>query len=900
MFKRHILFLASLCMVSGSIFAQQPTQAQIQMFQNLPAAQQKALAKQYGYTLPSTSNSSQNDQQLTNPTILTPRTQTQASEPLAKPNMSQDKKETPPELKRFGLDLFAASPSTFAPVSDAPIPSNYRVGPGDEIVVQLFGKDNDTYRLTVNRQGVVNFPSLGPISVSGMSFSQVKHSLTQRINEQIIGVRSDITLGELRTMQIFVMGDAYKPGAYTVSALTTISQALYYSGGFSHSGALRDIQLKRNGKIIRHLDLYNLLLNGDSSNDVRLMPEDVVLVKPVKNTVKVQGEVTRPAIYEVTQGETFQELIHNAGGFTSNAYTDQIQVTRLTPAGDRKILTLTNSSASLNQKVQRGDEITVNLASDNYQNYVKIDGDIVHPGYIEWHHDLHISDVFHSLTSSFNPTADVNYAVVVREINPQHNIRVYQFSLANALLHPESADNLKLQSHDQILVFNRFGGDDLKQTSESDNTDTTGKHTKQTATVAKSFSQAQQQANDEKEHDKKVASGENTLDTKDVSIEQTKWLFQGKKVTKDQIKLLKQNTRRALLAQVLLKLRQQSVYGHPAQIVEVSGEVKHPGLYPITQHDNIKDMVDAAGGLTQYAYIQHAEIARKVTNDHRSNTHIIQFNLNNALLGDAQDNLALAPNDRINILEQPGIKEQNTVVLRGEVRFPGTYTVSKGETLGELLKRAGGLTNYAYPQGAIFTRESLRLKEQKLLEGYADDMRKEVATKSLSADSKQASTVMTDPDKTLAFIKEATNTKALGRLVIQLNKIEEGNLRADLMLEDGDFLYVPTYSNTISIMGEVQVGITYLLDPRLSIDDYIEKAGGMKRQADEDRIFIVHANGSVTKPHNGFWFGRNSESLVAGDTIVVPVDTNYRDALSIWTAATQILYQTGVAVNALK
>ncbi|MCO7034788.1 polysaccharide biosynthesis/export family protein, partial [Vibrio paracholerae] len=152
--------------------------------------------------------------------------------------------------------------STFAPVSDVPVPSDYRVGPGDELVIQLFGKENRTHRLRVNRDGVVNFPALGPISVAGLSFSEVRTSLTQRVQEQMIGVRSDITLGELRTMQIFVMGEAYKPGAYTVSALTTISQAIYYSGGFSQSGALRNIQLKRDGQVIRQLDLYDLLLKG--------------------------------------------------------------------------------------------------------------------------------------------------------------------------------------------------------------------------------------------------------------------------------------------------------------------------------------------------------------------------------------------------------------------------------------------------------------------------------------------------------------------------------------------------------------------------------------------------------------------------------------------------------------
>lgn len=255
--------------------------------------------------------------------------------------------------------------------------------------------------------------------------------------------------------------------------------------------------------------------------------------------------------------------------------------------------------------------------------------------------------------------------------------------------------------------------------------------------------------------------------------------------------------------------------------------------------------------------------------------------------------------DKLNVLEKPAAKIQQTVVLQGEVLFPGTYTVRQGETLAELLKRAGGLTEFANPRGAIFTREALRLQEQKLLNQYAADMRAETAKKTFRADT-NLSSVISDPAKTLAFVEEASRSKALGRMVVQLSRIMRDEPGADFMLEDGDFLFVPTFRNTISIMGEVQVPVTYLLDSGLNVDDYLNKAGGVKKQADADRIFVVRADGSVYKPNSGYWFGNNKEKLQAGDTIVVPIDTDYRDALSTWTAATQILYQTGVAINALK
>ncbi|CCN70266.1 OtnA protein (fragment) [Vibrio nigripulchritudo SFn118] len=614
-----------------------------------------------------------------------------------------------------------------------------------------------------------------------MTFSDVRDFLNQRVKEQMIGVRSDISLGEMHTMQVFVMGDAYKPGAYTVSALTTISQAIYYSGGFSESGALRNVQLKRNSQVIRKLDMYDLLLKGD----------------------------------------------------------------------------------------------------------------VRHPGYIEWKSGLRIADLFQSVDTSFNSTADVSYAVVVREINPQRDIEVYQVSLANAILSPTSKDNLKLNSRDRVLVFNRFNNEDLDTLADQE-----------TVTKAKTLEQAQLQAQQEQLKEQEVMSSSVAVSSAtplEKGSKQSKIVFRGKEITKDDFEALKQNTRRTLLAPVLLQLQQQSRLGLAPQIAEVFGEVKHPGRYPITPRMTISTLIEAAGGLTYNAFTINAELARTVINskDERASIDVERIDLRQAIQGSTAADAIIVGRDRLNILEKPNVKLQSTVTLQGEVRFPGTYTVRQGETLGELLERAGGLTEFAHPQGAIFTREALRLQEQKLLNQYAADMRAETAKKTFRADSNMGS-VISDPDKTLKFVEEASRSKALGRMVVQLNRILKDQRSADFMLEDGDFLFVPTFRNTVSIMGEVQVPITYLLDNKLDVDDYLNKAGGAKKQADEDRIFVVRADGSVYKPTSGYWFGNNHEELKAGDTIVVPIDTDYRDALSTWTAATQILYQTGVAINALK
>ncbi|EPW6435947.1 SLBB domain-containing protein [Vibrio parahaemolyticus] len=878
--------------------AQTPTPEQIKMFQNLPADQQQALASKYGFSIPSSPSSNKSPYE--NPQLIKPRAESIGA---VSSNIEEQwlKKGEQEELKRFGLELFAGSPSTFAPLSDVPVPANYTVGAGDEIIVQLFGKENETHRLRVNRAGTINFPSLGPVNVAGMHFSDVRNSLTQRVKEQMIGVRSDISLGELRTMQVFVMGDAYKPGAYAVSALTTISQAIYYSGGFGESGALRDIQLKRDGKIIRKLDMYDLLLKGDASNDVRLLPGDVVLIGSVNDTVSIEGEINRPAIYEVKAGETYQQLIQMAGGFTANAHVEQLEIKRYASHGAREALTLDfNKTQDRQSKVKNGDAIKILKKSEELTRYVQIEGDVRHPGYVEWRNGLRIADLFKYVDSAFNSTADVNYAVVVREINPQRDIEVFQLSLANAILSPGSQDNLQLQSRDRILVFNRFNNEDLDTLA-----------TQEAVSKAKTLEQAQEQAELEQQKEQEVMSSSvavshsanGTLNNQNTTeqAKPAKIIFRGKEITEGDFEKLKQNTRRTLLAPVLLQLQQQSRLGLAPQIAEVFGEVKHPGRYPITPRMTVSTLIEAAGGLTYNAFTINAELARTAINsaDERAYIDVERIDLRKAIQGSASDDAIIVGRDRLNILEKPNVKLQSTVTLQGEVRFPGTYTVRQGETLSELLERAGGLTEFAHPQGAIFTREALRLQEQKLLNQYAADMRAETAKKTFRADSNMGS-VISDPDKTLKFVEEASRSKALGRMVVQLNRILKDERSADFMLEDGDFLFVPTFRNTVSIMGEVQVPITYLLDNKLNVDDYLNKAGGAKKQADEDRIFVVRADGSVYKPTSGYWFGNNHEELKAGDTIVVPIDTDYRDALSTWTAATQILYQTGVAINALK
>lgn len=833
----NFLFAYLVIFITGFAQAQTPTAEQMEIFKNLPAEQQQALAKEYGVSLPGSA-----------PTSSSPKLEeVDVSKPReVKATTATDSTK---KLSRFGASLFANSPSTFAPTSDAPVPANYPVGVGDEIVVQLFGKENATYRLIVNRKGEIQFPSLGPIQVAGMEFAQVSDMLTQRVKEQMIGVNSSISLGKLRSIQIFVMGDAYKPGAYTVSALTTISQAIYYSGGFGKNGALRNVQLKRNGRVVRELDLYDLLLKGDTSNDVRLLSGDVVLINPVQKLVEIGGEVNRPAIYELMPGETLRDVVNMAGGFTANAYLEKVNLKRYHEGDRRDLITLNLSKANeLSKRLASGDSISVKRKSGKLTAFVEVKGDVQHPGYFAWKPNLKVADLFSNLEAGINDTTDVGYAILVREINERKDIEVLQLNLAAAILDPSSNDNYTLRNRDVLLVFNR------KNTGVS------------------------------------VSSKEKIQDDAETSA-----LISARKQEESK------NTRQALLAPVLLQLRQQAKLGESPKIVDVFGEIHHPGRYPLIDGMSLTNLVAAAGGLTYEAYTANAELSR-VNEDattEQVSADIKAIDLRVVLAQDeGEQDIILRPGDRLNVLAKPDAKYNARITLSGEVRFPGTYQIRRGETLSQLIERAGGLTEYAYAKGAVFTREGLRKQEARLLREYAEDIRRETAKQTFRADKNIAASI-SDPDKTVKFVEEAVKTKALGRMVIELDQVIANNASADVVLEDGDFLHVPLYRNTVSIMGEVQMPISYHLDRRLSLNDYIDKAGGAKKQADVARVFVIRADGSVFKPASGYWFGNKRHRLSPGDAIVVPLDTNYRDALSTWSTATQILYQTGVAIKAL-
>lgn len=880
-----------------AIAANQISQQQLEQFKKLPPSQQEALAKSMGVDLNSikgqlSKGGSSEDKKNTE---TFPRgTQFDADgNPLSEEEF--DELEDSDELKPFGYDVFANSPQTFAPMMDIAIPADYIIGPGDKISIQVFGKEKDELELTVNREGQIIFPAHGPFTVSGLSFNEMKRLLTARIKEKVIGVDVVVGIASLRSMRVFVLGGAHKPGPYTLSSLSSVTHAIFAAGGISDIGSLRNIQLKRAGKLVTSIDLYDLLIKGDSRSDVLLQSGDVIFIAPKGNTISVEGEVRRPAIYELSQKENFNDVLAMSGGLLPTAFAKTTRVERYNQDSLRTVVNIDLTKESdLAKEAHAGDAVYVMKAAEMFEQSITVIGAVTRPGKYQWQTGQRITDIFPNIDSHLLNSADLNYSIVVREIDIARNIEILQFDLAKAISSPNSTDNIVLQGNDKILVFasviklidSKINLDSLAFTQDN---------------LAKKEQELAKEKYKQKQFWLKYGDSEQVaqLDSDEAAaaklVEQSIAQFSGGELEEElDLKELTLFSRQRLLMPIIEKLKRQGKSGQPIQLVEADGEVKFPGLYPLARNARVSDLIAAAGGLTESAYMVRAEVSRNQIINHRAQQTSLMFSLSSALAGDEKDNVLLSSKDRLNIHQIPAWSENNVVELRGEFVFPGKYTVRRGESLADLIAKAGGFTKFAHQEGSVFTRVQLREIEQQNLLKLTADLRIEMASKSMTDQNYSQSYV-----EVQQMLADMANVQPVGRLVIDLPKVISSK-NYDVLLEGGDVLYVPTLKNSINVVGQVQVTSSHIYDINLSAEDYLAQSGGSKKRADEGRIYIISANGSIKMMESGNWFSSDAgDNLRPGDTIVVPLDAEYMNNLALWTSVTGIIYNSAVAIAAI-
>ncbi len=692
------------------------------------------------------------------------------------------------ELPIFGASLFSGVPSTFAPVDNIPVAPDYVIGPGDELRIQVYGQVNQQGSFVVDRTGNISFPEVGTIHVAGIQYQQAAAFLKSQLGRVFRNFDLNVNLGQLRSIQVFVVGEARRPGAYTVSSLSTLLNALFASGGPLPQGSLRDIQLIRSDAATVHFDLYDLLLHGDKSKDVTLAPGDVLFIPVSGPQVAISGSVNTAAIFEIRPDTRVSQLIELAGGKTSVATGSAVRLERIFEHTMRSVVDV-DLSKGQDPVLAAGDIMTIGSVLNRYADAVTLRGNVTAPGRYVWHQGMRILDLVPSREQ-----------LITRDY----------YSRRNAL----GTSNTEYQNGQNGPGALRVGG--------NSNTAAT---------------------------DQSVQSGSASTST--------------------------------------------SGGNSVGAALTASNNPFNP----------VNDIVLSAPDIDwSYAVIERLNSASLTTS-------LISFNPGALYLrGDTSQNLELLPGDVVTFfstadLKVPTTQQTRFVRLEGEFNASGLYSVRPGETLRQLIARAGGFTPDAYLYGSEFTRLSTRRVQQQRLAEYADNLDAQVAALSAtnnarsttSQDSAAAAQSASDAQQAIARLRRLV---PIGRIVLEL-KPDSRTIDSlpDLALEDGDRFVVPRVPSTVTVEGQVYSANAFVFQYGQKERNYLRRAGGPDRQADKKRAFILRADGSVFSRQYG---DVDRATIFPGDTIVIPPQLQRRAVLRDLLDISTLVGQFGLGAAAVE
>lgn len=503
------------------------------------------------------------------------------------------------DFSQFGYQLFAGAPSTFSPATDIPVPPEYVLGPGDELQMQFYGSRDDSLNLVIDREGVIELPKVGPITLAGSSFVNAKALIAEKVRQKMIGVTTSVTMGRLRSIRVFVLGDAEYPGSYLISGLSTISHALYAAGGVSKKGSLRHIQLKRNGKTVKELDLYNFLLKGNSSGDERLMPGDVIFIPPIGPVVGVAGQANRPAIYELRDEKNVHEVMQIAGGALADADVRHIQIDRLSKGGDRNILDFDLKQPTT---IQNGDILMLFAIPGMRIDTVSLVGHVKRPGQYGLSKDMKLSSLISSVDDLL-PGAFLDYALIQRTDPLKRTVTTLRASLEKLLVQQDKQADVILNSDDQVYIFSKSAIDPLNVVSVSGQIVNPGRypHDSQMRVVDLIFA-----AGGPTEQSYLKVAELTRYDVIDGNRRKSKHF----EVSLAEALAGDQDANLLLYPHDELLVRTISNWQASTRI-EVKGEVRFPGTYPVEEGERLSSVLERAGGFSDYAYLRAAVFTRE-------------------------------------------------------------------------------------------------------------------------------------------------------------------------------------------------------------------------------------------------------------------------------------------------
>ena len=810
------------------------------------------------------------------------------------------------ELLPFGYELFSRSNGNkLLPRADKPVSPDHIIRPGDEVKIMFWGRINANYNITVDRDGNITIPQIGPLSVNGMKFSEMKVFLARQA-KQIVGANINVTMGSLKSIQVFILGDTKKPGSYALDSFTTISGALLASGGPTDIGSIRKIQLKRNDKLISTLDFYDFLLKGDKSKDKVLHSGDVVFIPTTGPLVGIAGNIKRPAIYELKGKSNLLEVIEMAGGLIPSAYTQQIQVERI-EVNEREIVLDINDKDLTRSKdimIQDGDLIKVFPIVDLDVNALFLYGNVKRPGKYEYKPGMRIKDLIGSMQDLLKETY-LEYALIKRQILPNLKDELIPFNLGKLLNDGDVSGNIALAPQDRIYVFSKWLFNDIPYVTIKGEIRKGGKlKLSKNYRVKDAIFEAGGLTKDAS-----VGLGEIFRTDKKGQITQI-YFEVGPAMNEDSSNNLLLHDRDHVVIHSLWETRYK-------QTVAIDGEVNNPGEYLMADNMCISDLVFAAGNILESAYLNEAEVTSfKIDKGSKMEMERKTVDLRLALENDPAHDLLLSPHDSIFIKRIPDWSEKRYVSLTGEFRFPGNYIIAKGETLASVINRAGGFSDRAYLRGAVFTRESIKKQQQRSINEMVDRLERDLFTKgslqaSVATTETEVEAKKIEQEQQEKFLESLKKIESTGRMSVRMAhpRLLKGS-EYDIALEDKDTLNIPANNSVVNVTGAVMSHGSFIYSEKLNYKDYIEMSGGYSKHADKKNVYVLKVDGSAMKLSHGFtrwndsrtrWeltsFSEDIKEIESGDTIIIPEKLAGVPWLRNTQSMTNILYQIAVTAG---
>lgn len=654
-----------------------------------------------------------------------------------------------PARQIFGHNLFTNRNLSFEPSANLATPVNYRLGPGDEVIIDIWGASENTIRQTISPEGSIQVKDLGPVHLNGMTVKEANSYLQREFSKIYSGIGGSdpnsqirLTLGDIRTIQINIMGEVAIPGTYTLSSFSTIFHALYRAGGVNEIGSLRGIKLVRNGKTIENLDVYEFIMKGKMNDDIRLQEGDVIIVEPYQSLVRIAGKVKRPMFYEMKTTETVASLLKYAGDFTGDAYKKSVRIIRKS-GREHQVYNVDEMDYSV-FRLDDADSVTIDAVLDRFENKVEISGAVFRPGLYQLDGEVNTVKQLIKKAENLRGDAFLNRAILDRE-RDDYSHEIISINL-NGLLNGTIAD-IPLKKNDHLYIP---GIHDLKE----------------------------------------------------------------------------------------------------EETVSIYGEVQNSGIYPYSDKMTIEDLIIQSGGLLEAAATTRISVTRRIKNP-KSTTYssklaeTFTFDMKDGLLTGA-DNFYLQPFDMVQVRRSPAYQVQRTVSVAGEVLFSGSYALlKKNERLSDLIARAGGITPEAYIRGGRLIRQRSdeeRRREQDVLRmARSGEGKDSVSVEKLAIS--ETYTIGIDMEKALAHPGSDD----------------------DIVLREGDVIYIPEYINTVKISGSVMYPNTVSWQKDAKLKHYINMAGGYGDMAKKRKAYVVYLNGTVARVK------KSSSGLIQpGCEIIVP------------------------------